>query len=191
MSFFVQDRAIYSIFDGMPDDSTSSPVDALVGASVNATDVNIEILNLTTNSTVNSTINSTTNSTTNTTIQDPDGNLHNNGTQTLGENIADNGGIKIAYDAFQKLLESSGTKSIFPKLPGLKLTQQQLFFVSFAHMWCDNSPEFKESYSVASDEHSLPRFRVKGVLQNFPEFSEAFSCKKKSFMNPDEKCSLW
>lgn len=81
---------------------------------------------------------------------------HINGLQTLGENIADNGGLKAAFRAFKSLKDEDKTwKS--GKLPGLNLTDNQLFFLSFAQVWCDISTPESEHLSAMEDAHSPPR----------------------------------
>ncbi|XP_025067701.1 membrane metallo-endopeptidase-like 1 isoform X3 [Alligator sinensis] len=110
------------------------------------------------------------------------------GISTLGENIADNGGVRQAYKAYLKWLEREGKE---PKLPGLNLTHKQLFFVNFAQVWCGSyRPEYA-SQSIKTDVHSPLKYRVMGSLQNFEAFSEAFHCKKGTTMHPAEKCRVW
>uniref|UniRef100_A0A674KFH4 Membrane metalloendopeptidase like 1 n=1 Tax=Terrapene triunguis TaxID=2587831 RepID=A0A674KFH4_9SAUR len=110
------------------------------------------------------------------------------GISTLGENIADNGGVRQAYKAYLKWLEHEGKE---PKLPGLDLTHKQLFFLNFAQVWCGSyRPEYA-SQSIKTDVHSPLKYRVMGSLQNFEAFSEAFHCKKGTAMHPVEKCRVW
>uniref|UniRef100_A0A8C8SL91 Membrane metalloendopeptidase like 1 n=1 Tax=Pelusios castaneus TaxID=367368 RepID=A0A8C8SL91_9SAUR len=110
------------------------------------------------------------------------------GISTLGENIADNGGVRQAYKAYLKWLEHEGKE---PKLPGLDLTHKQLFFLNFAQVWCGSyRPEYA-SQSIKTDVHSPLKYRVMGSLQNFEAFSEAFHCKKGTAMHPSEKCRVW
>lgn len=111
-----------------------------------------------------------------------------NGTLTLGENIADNGGIREAYRALQNFKKSHDLK----KLPGFDdFTAEQIFFLAYANNWCTNaSPEYLDML-VSRDPHSPGQFRVWGVVQNSKEFAEAFNCKAGSRMNPEKKCVLW
>ncbi|XP_066493606.1 membrane metallo-endopeptidase-like 1 isoform X1 [Tiliqua scincoides] len=110
------------------------------------------------------------------------------GINTLGENIADNGGVRQAYKAYLKWVEKEGKE---PRLPGLDLTHEQLFFLNFAQVWCGSyRPEYA-SQSIKTDAHSPLRYRVMGSLQNFEAFSEAFHCKKGTIMHPVEKCRIW
>jgi putative endopeptidase len=98
--------------------------------------------------------------------------LHINGKLTLGENIADLGGLKIAYLAFQKSLEG---KPRPPVIDGF--TPEQRFFLAFAQNWRRNTRPEALRLLIATDPHSPPRFRVLGPVSNMPEFFEAFGCK--------------
>ncbi|XP_057702727.1 membrane metallo-endopeptidase-like 1 isoform X2 [Corythoichthys intestinalis] len=110
------------------------------------------------------------------------------GIGTLGENIADNGGVRQAYKAYLKWVETNGEE---PRLPGLDLDHKQLFFLNFAQVWCGAyRPEFA-SQTIKTDSHSPLQYRVLGSLQNFEAFSEAFQCQKGSPMNPEQKCRVW
>ncbi|KAL6482866.1 hypothetical protein MHYP_G00077380 [Metynnis hypsauchen] len=109
------------------------------------------------------------------------------GISTLGENIADNGGVRQAYKAYKKWREAEGAE---PYLPGLDLNNEQLFFLNFAQVWCGTyRPEYA-SQSIRTDSHSPLNYRVLGSLQNFDAFSEAFQCKPGSPMNPPVKCRM-
>ncbi|XP_036389931.1 membrane metallo-endopeptidase-like 1 [Megalops cyprinoides] len=110
------------------------------------------------------------------------------GISTLGENIADNGGVRQAYKAYLKWVEREGEE---PYLPGLDLNHKQLFFLNFAQVWCGSyRPEYA-SQSIKTDSHSPLEYRVMGSLQNFGAFSEAFHCKQGTPMNPKVKCRVW
>src|SRR5205085_7695277 len=98
--------------------------------------------------------------------------LHINGKLTLGENIADLGGLKIAYLAFQKSLEGKPSP---PSVDGF--TPEQRFFLSFAQNWRRNTRPEAVRLMLQTDPHSPPRFRVLGPLSNMPEFFQAFVCK--------------
>ena len=113
---------------------------------------------------------------------------HVNGSLTLGENLADSGGLKTSYQAYKNHLEKEGTQA---SLPGLKYTPDQLFFVAFAQLWCSNfTPEYIAT-SLLTNPHSPGPFRVNGTLVNSPEFAEAYKCPKGSPMNPTDKCLMW
>ncbi|XP_036335441.1 neprilysin-3-like [Rhagoletis pomonella] len=106
-----------------------------------------------------------------------------------GENIADNGGLKAAYHAF---LKSEATKDAdILKLPGLNLTHKQLFFVSFAQVWCSSTTNETSILQMEKDAHAPSPYRVIGTLSNTFEFADAFNCKANSKMNQNKKCVVW
>ncbi len=111
-----------------------------------------------------------------------------NGRLTLGENTADNGGIRLAYLA---LLDDLATKSI--SLPDKQdgYTQSQQFFLGFAQVWCENQRPEAARLQVETDPHAAPKFRVDGTVSNMPEFSQAFSCKAGDKMFPVRACRVW
>nr|CAD7574544.1 unnamed protein product [Timema californicum] len=115
-------------------------------------------------------------------------NKHLNGKQTLGENIADNGGLKAAFHAYLKWASINNEES---PLPGLNLTHRQLFFLSFAQVWCSSSTDEAVNLQIEKDPHSPPRFRVIGPLSNMPEFAKEFNCALGTKMNPENKCEVW
>ncbi|XP_051027072.1 membrane metallo-endopeptidase-like 1 [Acomys russatus] len=111
-----------------------------------------------------------------------------NGFSTLGENIADNGGVRQAYKAYLQWLAEGGKDQ---RLPGLNLTYAQLFFVNYAQVWCGSyRPEFALQ-SIKTDAHSPLKYRVLGSLQNLAAFSEAFHCPQGSLMHPKKRCRIW
>ncbi len=112
--------------------------------------------------------------------------LHVNGKLVLGESIADLGGLKIAYNAFQKSLDG---KPASEKIDGF--TPDQRFFLSFARVWATNDrPEFARLITQ-TNEHPLDRFRAVGAPSNMPEFAKAFSCKPGDPMVRRESCAIW
>lgn len=111
-----------------------------------------------------------------------------NGRQTLGENIADNGGLKAAYNAYLNWIKKNGEEAT---LPALGMTNHQLFFVGFAQVWCSVKTPESSHEGVMTDPHSPPRFRVIGTVSNSREFSKHFGCKADTPMNPNHKCELW
>ncbi|XP_074768637.1 neprilysin [Athene noctua] len=116
------------------------------------------------------------------------GGQHLSGINTLGENIADNGGVRQAYKAYENFVKKHGKEKL---LPGLEMNHKQLFFLNFAQVWCGTyRPEYAVN-SIKTDVHSPGKFRVIGSLQNSPEFSEAFSCAKTNYMDPAKKCRVW
>jgi endothelin-converting enzyme len=108
-----------------------------------------------------------------------------NGNTTLGENIADNGGLKAAFHAYQKFSATD------PPLPGLNLTQDQLFFLSFAQVWCSSNLKETLVLQIQNDPHVPAPLRVQGPLSNLPEFSRTYDCPLGSPMNPVKKCIVW
>ncbi|KFV14722.1 Neprilysin [Tauraco erythrolophus] len=116
------------------------------------------------------------------------GGQHLSGINTLGENIADNGGVGQAYKAYENFVKKNGKEKL---LPGLDMNHKQLFFLNFAQVWCGTyRPEYAVN-SIKTDVHSPGKFRVIGSLQNSPEFSEAFSCTETNYMDPVKKCRVW
>ncbi|KAK7478165.1 hypothetical protein BaRGS_00030612 [Batillaria attramentaria] len=111
------------------------------------------------------------------------------GSLTLGENIADNGGLKEAYRAYRNAIDKRGKEEA--KLPVLPYTPDQLFFIGFGQMWCAKIRDKFRALALRSDNHSPARFRVLGTLQNNPDFSRVFNCSTGSPMNPSEKCHVW
>ncbi|XP_044890891.1 membrane metallo-endopeptidase-like 1 isoform X4 [Felis catus] len=111
-----------------------------------------------------------------------------NGFSTLGENIADNGGVRQAYKAYLKWMADGGKDK---QLPGLELTYDQLFFINYAQVWCGSyRPEFAVQ-SIKTDVHSPLKYRVLGSLQNLAAFADAFHCAQGTPMHPRERCRVW
>lgn len=111
-----------------------------------------------------------------------------NGNKTQNENIADNIGLKGAHLSYKEWMKRNGQPE--PQLPGLDYTGQQMFWISFAQMWCTKyHPKILKS-RIASDEHSPGEFRVLGPMYNMEEFYRDFNCPLGSKMNPQRKCSL-
>ncbi|XP_017799517.1 PREDICTED: neprilysin-11-like [Habropoda laboriosa] len=112
-----------------------------------------------------------------------------NGVNTQGENIADNGGIREAYRAYQRLKTRSVNRQA---LPGLATyTQEQLFFVGFAQVWCGNDTNGALKSKLIQGVHAPNHFRVIGTLSNNAEFAKSWNCPVGSPMNPPHKCILW
>ncbi|CAJ0584866.1 unnamed protein product, partial [Mesorhabditis spiculigera] len=113
-----------------------------------------------------------------------------NGKLTQGENIADNGGVKEAFRAYRKYINTQGSEE--PRLPGLQMfTNDQVFFLSYAHFWCGHKKEAAAIQQVLTDEHSPELFRVSGVLSNLEEFAKAYKCPLGAPLNPAGKCRVW
>ena len=113
--------------------------------------------------------------------------MHVNGALTTGENIADLGGITIAYDAFKLTKEGKDTT----KIDGL--TPDQRFFIAFAQTWKSKYKEELRRQLVNLDPHSPDMFRVNGPLQNFTPFYNAFDVKEGDKMyKPDStRIKIW
>ncbi|CAF1382578.1 unnamed protein product [Rotaria magnacalcarata] len=107
------------------------------------------------------------------------------------ENIADNGGLKLSYFAYQKHKNGNSSASNDLCLPGLDYKNDQLYFIAFAHAWCNIQTSNSLHNLLTTDPHSPSRSRVIGTVQNSDEFTKAFSCKSKATMNPSNKCQLW
>jgi predicted metalloendopeptidase len=118
------------------------------------------------------------------TVQDDKGEVHLNGKLTLGENTADNGGLKLAFMA----MEGRHGKNN-PTIDGF--TPEQRFFVGFAQVWCENVTPQRARELALTDPHSPGRFRVIGTVQNSPDFSKAFGCKTGDPMVPESACHVW
>jgi putative endopeptidase len=111
-----------------------------------------------------------------------------NGKLTLGENTADNGGLRIAFMALLDTLASQG-KSIGDKIDGY--TEAQRYFLGFAQVWCQNQTEQSARQAALTDPHSPGQWRVNGTVQNFDEFGKAFGCTKGQPMYPVNSCRVW
>jgi putative endopeptidase len=111
------------------------------------------------------------------------GDLKLNGRLTLGENVADNGGLRMAYRALQEI-EAGKTK-----VDGL--TPEQRFFLGYGQVWCENRTDEYARLAVQVDPHSPGRYRVNGVVSNMPEFQQAFGCKASSPMVRENRCRVW
>jgi putative endopeptidase len=116
--------------------------------------------------------------------------LHVNGKLTLGENIADLGGLNIAYDALQTALKNH------PEEAGEKIngyTQDQRFFLSWARVWRGNIREKAQMVYLNADPHSPMKFRAIGAPSNMPAFANAFQCKPgdKMIRPADKQVKIW
>ncbi|MFO0551750.1 MAG: M13 family metallopeptidase [Polyangiaceae bacterium] len=104
------------------------------------------------------------------------------GALTLGENLADNGGIRLSYSALNP--SESG-----PKIDGF--TPAQRFFLAWAQIRCENVAPAEARRLAKTDEHAPGRFRVNGVVTNLSEFARAFQCKAGAPMAPEKRCRVW
>ncbi|XP_074659262.1 endothelin-converting enzyme homolog [Tubulanus polymorphus] len=114
--------------------------------------------------------------------------VHINGTRTLAENLADNGGIRVALEAYDSYAESHGEE---PQLPLLDMANEQSFFLAFAQAFCRKADPLLYTKELFYEEHSPNEYRVNGVLQNMDRFSQAFKCSAGAPMNPVNKCRIW
>jgi endothelin-converting enzyme/putative endopeptidase len=117
------------------------------------------------------------------------GDTHLNGKLTLGENTADNGGLRLAYMAFIARAAEDGVDQKSKAADGYTPVQQ--FFIGFAQDWCSDWRPELERLVATTDPHSPDRFRANGVLVNSPEFSAAFACRTGQPMAPAKACRVW
>ncbi|OUJ73317.1 peptidase M13 [Hymenobacter crusticola] len=113
--------------------------------------------------------------------------VHVNGKLTMGENLADLGGLNIAYTAMQKAMASK------PKTKIDGYTPEQRFFLAWAQIWHAHArPEYVRQ-QVLTDPHSPEEFRTVGPLQNMPQFYEAFGCKEDAKMvrATEKRAKIW
>ncbi len=114
----------------------------------------------------------------------PGSKLRIRGKATLGENLADNGGVKLGLMALMKL-----PKRNTPKFEEFDEIQQ--YFLSYAQGWCSKISDEKLRDNLLTNFHPPPEFRVNAVISNRPEFAKAFHCKAGTPMAPKNRCSLW
>ena len=108
-----------------------------------------------------------------------------NGRLTLGENIGDNGGVRIAFMALMNTLEGK------PRTVVSGYTPEQRFFLGFAQVWCQNVTDAESLQRIVTDTHSAGAFRTNGTVSNMPEFAKAFGCKPGAPMAPENRCRVW
>jgi len=108
-----------------------------------------------------------------------------NGKLTLGENAADNGGLRLAYMALMSTPDGRSTQ----RIDGF--TPDQRFFLSWGQVWCQNITDEQARLRAATDPHSPGQYRVNGVVSNMPEFQKAFGCKAGQPMARENACRVW
>ena len=108
-----------------------------------------------------------------------------NGQLTLGENVADLGGLMLAYMAWQD--ETRGKK--LDSIDGF--TPEQRFFIGYGQSWCSNTRDESQRMYATIDPHSPDKYRANGVVANTPEFQQAFHCKAGSAMVRENRCRVW
>ena len=112
--------------------------------------------------------------------------LHINGELTLGENIADLGGLLVAYDAFKSTAQGAGDATIDG------LTPDQRFFIAYAQSWREQQRPEHLRHQLQSNEHAPARYRVNGPVSNLPQFAAAFACKAGDAMvRGDANVKIW
>jgi len=111
--------------------------------------------------------------------------VHVNGKLTAGENIADLGGMKLAWRAFQ----AARVERVDPG--PYAVPEEKQFFIGYAQAWCRNLRPEALHTMVSTDPHSPPQYRVDGVLSNTPDFARLFGCKDGSKMAPTKRCEVW
>jgi putative endopeptidase len=119
---------------------------------------------------------------------------HLNGHLTLGENTADNGGIRIAYQALLDTLATEGAAGEPGYVDGKRdgYTPAQRFFIAFGQVWCENQTEQAARLQAKTNPHSTGEWRTNGTVQNFDEFGKAFGCKVGQPMMPASGgCRTW
>ena len=109
-----------------------------------------------------------------------------NGDLTAGENIADIGGVKLAFAAYRSL-RSSAPETVVAD----GFTEDQQFFLSTGQIWCAKSRPEYEKMLAQVDPHSPPKWRINGTLADTPEFAKAFRCKLGTKMRPQKACVVW
>jgi len=115
----------------------------------------------------------------------PTGDVHVNGKLTLGENTADNGGLRLAYNAMEKAMAADKGKN------SQGFTKEQLLFLGWGQVWCENARPEYSALMAKTNPHSPGKFRVIGVVQNMPEFQQAFGCKAGQPMVSQNACRVW
>jgi endothelin-converting enzyme/putative endopeptidase len=113
---------------------------------------------------------------------------HVKGKLTLGENIADLGGLKLSFQAFER------AEKEHPATPAIAgFSPEQQFYLGFAQAWCANYRPEALRLLVATNPHSPPRYRVNGPLSNSHDFATAFQCKDGSAMvrGTEKRCEVW
>jgi endothelin-converting enzyme len=118
------------------------------------------------------------------TVDGPDGLLHIDGQRTLGENIADTGGLTSSYLAWKRRSKILGKEA---DLPGLEFfTHDQLFFINFGNLYCGKYTKERLRKYAYADSHSPPFIRVIGGIANSKDFKKSFNCPVK-----EPICHLW
>jgi predicted metalloendopeptidase len=118
-------------------------------------------------------------------VKDDKGEVKLNGRLTLGENTADNGGLKLAYMALTSIIGNTPVKRIDGYTPA------QRFFLAYGQIWCQNVTDQEARKRALIDLHSPGRWRVNGAVQNSAAFEQAFGCKAGQPMVAENACRVW
>jgi endothelin-converting enzyme/putative endopeptidase len=108
-----------------------------------------------------------------------------NGKLTLGEDVADLGGVILAQMAWQQDTKGQTLE------PLESFTPEQRFFVAYGQSWCSSTRDETKRLRATIDPHSPDKYRANGVVSNLPEFQEAFHCKAGSPMVRENRCRVW
>lgn len=122
-------------------------------------------------------------------VVDKQTNLTLKGSITQQTNIADIGGIEIAYKSYKHFIALHGVEKRLPGLEGY--TPEQLFWISWAHVWCSRTRTEYQKVKIESGTHPPDPYRVLLPLSNSKDFARDFQCPENSRMNPVKKCTLW
>ncbi|EKX51694.1 hypothetical protein GUITHDRAFT_102301 [Guillardia theta CCMP2712] len=107
------------------------------------------------------------------------------GQLTLGENMADHGGLKVSLDAFLESVKEAPPCSCDVE------SLIRVFFISYAQLWCTKSHPGQAKVNAITDKHAPLPFRANGAVSQNSKFAEVFRCKQGAAMNPIHKCSVW
>jgi len=118
-------------------------------------------------------------------VKDDKGEVKLNGKLTLGENTADNGGLKLAYMALMSIIGDTPVKPIDG------YTAAQRYFLAYGQIWCQNVTDQQARKLVLTDPHSPGRWRANGAVQNSAAFQQAFGCKAGQPMVSENACRVW
>ncbi|MFZ3265281.1 MAG: M13-type metalloendopeptidase, partial [Terriglobales bacterium] len=118
-------------------------------------------------------------------VKDDKGEVKVNGKLTLGENTADNGGLKLAYMALMSIIGNTPVKPVDGYTPA------QRYFLAYGQVWCQNVTVQQARKSALTDPHSPGRWRVNGAVRNSAAFEQAFGCKAGQPMVSENACRVW
>lgn len=129
-------------------------------------------------------------------IEDDEGVLQNvtlnvRGSLTLGENIADNGGVHLSWNALRLKLSEEELDSCPLSYYGVDMTVRQLFMYAWGHFWCSVNRPKADRRRIETDAHSPDEFRVRGPLANFDEYAKSYNCADGTPMKPKNSCRVW